>query len=138
MEWAYMGGGIAITHRGIKEVEQALRTPERRTEHFAPAINLINVGQMTGSIQQGTVSSVQVTTQTLAPNEAEGVKRFLASLADVKHDLGLNAEATAEIDSQNSNNRKPDDIRPPQARDPERGSHGSARSTGICARSGGG
>jgi hypothetical protein len=57
------GGVYEITHRGIKEYEQAIRQPTERTEHF-PAFteihNIINIERMEQSqIQQGTVNSSQ-------------------------------------------------------------------------------
>jgi hypothetical protein len=59
MEYATMGGGIAITHYDVKEVEEALRHPEQPTHYFQP-VNIINIQHMEGSqIQQGTNSSSQ-------------------------------------------------------------------------------
>jgi hypothetical protein len=57
----YQGlGGISITHLGVLEVERALSNPKQETEHFPPAINVIQVGSMHGSqIQQGTIHSKQ-------------------------------------------------------------------------------
>lgn len=54
-----LGGGIAITHYGIKEIEEAYENPNEATEHFMP-INLINIENMNNStIQQGTIHSTQ-------------------------------------------------------------------------------
>jgi len=100
IEWAYMGGGIAITHRGIKEVEQALSQPDRPTEHFAPAINVIHIGQMSGQIQQGTIGSVQNQTQSVGDAEIAQLARFIEEVKRAKGDLPDGAEAGADLDAQ--------------------------------------
>lgn len=52
-----LGGLIALTHWGIKEVEEALENPNKATEHFLP-INIINIGAMHNStLQQATTNS---------------------------------------------------------------------------------
>jgi hypothetical protein len=53
-------GGVCITHDGVREVEQALTAPDRKTEHFAPAATVLVHGDVIGSqIQSGTVGSSQ-------------------------------------------------------------------------------
>lgn len=62
LEFAAMGGEIAITHAGVVEVEQSLSTPEAPTEHFPPAatVNILNIQTMIGSqVQQGTTGGEQ-------------------------------------------------------------------------------
>lgn len=52
-----LGGGIVLTHWGVKEVEEALQNPDKPTEHFLP-INIINIGSMHNStLQQATANS---------------------------------------------------------------------------------
>ncbi len=59
LKYVAMGGAIAITHYGIKEVEEALSHPDQPTEYFPP-INIINIHHMESSqIQQNTVGSTQ-------------------------------------------------------------------------------
>lgn len=54
-----LGGGIAITHYGRLEIEQAMENPNKSTEHFMP-INVFNIKNMNNStIQQGTSNSIQ-------------------------------------------------------------------------------
>jgi hypothetical protein len=55
-------GDVAITHHGIKEMEQALLQPDHATVHFPAAVNVIQImGSVVGSqIQQGTQVSQQV------------------------------------------------------------------------------
>lgn len=56
-----MGSGIrlAITHYGIKEIEEALNEPNKQTEHFIPFNQYnISIGVMNGgAIQQSTINS---------------------------------------------------------------------------------
>ena len=55
-----MGGGIAISHRGVRHMERALCEPDAPTEYF-PAVNIIQVGRMVDShIQQASPSGIQV------------------------------------------------------------------------------
>ncbi len=54
IKYMELGGGISITHQGVVEVEEALGRPDRPTEHFPPAGNVIHIGSMVGSqIVQG-------------------------------------------------------------------------------------
>jgi hypothetical protein len=48
-----LGGYIAITHAGKKEVEQALGAPDKRTEHFSP-IQVLNIGTLIGTVEAKT------------------------------------------------------------------------------------
>jgi len=60
-----LGGGIGITHFGIKQVEEAISHPKSPTQYFPPfsTINLISIGQMINSqIQQSGAASTQVIT----------------------------------------------------------------------------
>ena len=58
LEYQGMGPQVAITHQGIKEIEQALKQPAIGTDHF-PA-NIIIVGQMTDSqISQAGATATQ-------------------------------------------------------------------------------
>lgn len=93
-------GHIALTHAGVKEVEQALSDPKKPTTHFPP-FNLIHIEHMTQSqIQQGTVGGVQQITQVVTPGESDAIKTFLTSLEAVKLELNLTAEAEAELEAQ--------------------------------------
>ncbi len=48
LEFKAFGPQIGITHRGVKEVEEALEYPDRSTRHFLP-VGGINIGMMVGS-----------------------------------------------------------------------------------------
>lgn len=66
---------VAITHRGIVEIEEALSEPEKPTEHFLP-INIISVQTMTNSqITQGSTNSTQ--TQNITQNQGEKLSEFV-------------------------------------------------------------
>jgi len=53
--------GVQVTHRGIKEMEQSLEAQSEPTQHFPPAISVINVhGPVIGSaIQSGNPGAQQ-------------------------------------------------------------------------------
>jgi hypothetical protein len=90
-------GLIAITHRGIKEVETALSKPEESTTHF-PALNYIHVEHMIGSqIQQGANQSSQVLTYNT--KDIEAILKFVADLKSQLPELKLDSETEAEVDS---------------------------------------
>jgi hypothetical protein len=72
---------ISITHKGLKEVEEALVAPARPTEHFPPAQNVIVIGTAEGAvIQQGNVDSTQQVT--IAPAKLEEARRQAAELEE--------------------------------------------------------
>jgi hypothetical protein len=48
LDFKAFGPLVGITHRGVKEVEEALEHPDSPTRHFLP-VNVINVGVMIGS-----------------------------------------------------------------------------------------
>ena len=55
-----LGGGISITHAGVKEVEAALSAPSQPTARFPAARNVIRIERAVNTvIQQGNVRSTQ-------------------------------------------------------------------------------
>jgi hypothetical protein len=100
IEWAAFGGVIAITHRGVVEIEQAQREPGSPTEFFPP-FNVIHIEHMTNShIQQGTTQSVQNINESVAAEETRALAEFLDDIRRRKSDLGLGAETVADLDAQ--------------------------------------
>ena len=82
-------GTVGITHLGVLEVERALSNPKQETEHFPPAINVIQVGQMHGSqIQQGTIHSKQ-RGQFLSQPDREPLRELLETLRAVLPEADL-------------------------------------------------
>lgn len=55
-----LGGGAAITHQGVKEVEEAEEHPERPTLHFPPFV--VSVTTHGGAVHFGNDSSTHITT----------------------------------------------------------------------------
>jgi len=91
------GTRIAITHRGIVEVETALSKPDEPTRYFPPT-NYIHVEHMTSSqIQQGTNQSSQILTYSV--NDFEALTKFIAKLKDQLPELKLGAELRSEVES---------------------------------------
>lgn len=96
-----LGGGIAITHSGILEVERACATPESPTDYFPPVMNILNIQTVVGSqIQQGTHSSTQSQTQSITDNGLQEVKSLLAILKKDIADLGLSLDALTEAQAE--------------------------------------
>ena len=93
-----LGGGISLTHWGVKEVEQAIENPSKPTEHFLP-LNIINIGTMTNStLQQGTTNSTinfTYNTQT-----AVDIEKIVSQLNDIKDSLNLSNELQNELISE--------------------------------------
>lgn len=93
-----LGGGIVLTHDGIKEVEQALENPSKPTQHFLP-INVINIGTMNNSaVQQGTIDS-NLTFQ-LGSKRVNELDSILKSLNEIKDKLDLVSELHEELISE--------------------------------------
>jgi hypothetical protein len=110
---------LGILHNGIKEVEEALGEPDKRTEHFRAYI--INVGEMHNSlIQQGTVQSYQTAFRQIIGSELtpenrerlgkvlDTVKKQLPTVTELsdsnKQELGeLIEEITGELQKDNYN-----------------------------------
>jgi hypothetical protein len=53
------GYWVAITHRGVKEVERALIAPDQPTTHFQPLNVMIVQNMVNSQVQQGTNESTQ-------------------------------------------------------------------------------
>lgn len=97
MEYAAMGGIIAITHQGVIEVENAISHPEEATQYFPP-VNIINIHHMQNSqIQQGTVESTQ--SQHLESETKNDISEFVELMKTKLPDLRLEADDMAEIEA---------------------------------------
>ena len=91
-----LDGGIAITHAGVVEVEDALSTPNKATQHFLPVMNVINIDHIQGSqIQQSVSSSTQ--TLSITDETQKNISDFIETIKDKISDLGLKQEDEAEL-----------------------------------------
>ena len=90
-----LGGIIAITHRGVLEVEELRDKPEVPTKHF-PAFNVINVGTMIGSqiSQASPASSQQIT---IGTDEKSAIENLIRELREKTSELALQAEDLSEL-----------------------------------------
>jgi hypothetical protein len=76
-----MGGAVALTHVGLREVERALSVPEAPTHYFPAVVNVLQVQSMVGSqIQQGTHGSTQSQSQTITQNELAAIQTIVNAL----------------------------------------------------------
>jgi hypothetical protein len=97
LEWAALGGLMAITHWGIKEIEEAIAAPDKATEHFPPLViaqNYIQVGSMVASsVQQGTQGSVQIASQGI---DADTLLALVADIHRVVESAALEEDGRDE------------------------------------------
>jgi hypothetical protein len=110
LKYVTLDGGVSITHLGVAEVESALLRPDKPTEHFPPAQNIIQIETMTHSvIQQGNINSNQ--TVSFETNELEAIRPFLEAFALQLPKLQIGGEekeeAQAEIDTANVQLKSP-------------------------------
>jgi hypothetical protein len=104
MEHVTLGGGIAITHFGVKEVEEALSHPERES-HYFPPVNIIQIQHMENSqIQQGSIDSSQKGTfnSTGGAELTDFLKLLKSKLPELKLLDSDQAELGADVDTINS------------------------------------
>lgn len=97
----FFSGGdlITITHTGVVEVETALDAPDRGTEHFPPAANVIVIGQMYGSqVQQGSITSQQHGSFN-EPNRDQ-LRAVAELLRTILPDLGLDEDDRQEAEAE--------------------------------------
>jgi len=94
VEVAGRGDRICITHKGIREVEQALSNPNAPTEHF-PALSVVYVGQMIDSqIQQASPGATQIL---LREDKHDELAELVESLKDSIDKLGLQHEQQIDL-----------------------------------------
>ncbi len=95
--WTF--GNITITHLGLIELEEALTSPEKPTEHFPPAVNIIQVDQMVDSqIQQASPSATQVISAAHARGQVQEVVQTLVESVDqLALELSLAQEEKSDL-----------------------------------------
>jgi hypothetical protein len=97
LEHTSIGGGIGITHYGVKEVETAILHPDQPTQYF-PAVNIINIHNMVGSnIQQGTTSSN--ITSSYKANQLDDLATFIEKLKATLPEISLSSDDKNEIET---------------------------------------
>ena len=97
LEHRTVGGGIAITHYGVREIEEALAHPTKPT-HYFPPVNVIHIHHMEQSqIQQGTVGSTQSASFSF---NAGAITSFVSELKAALPQLGLSQDASSEVDAE--------------------------------------
>lgn len=93
-----LGGGIAITHEGIVEIEDLQNNPDSSSEHF-PAINMIHIENMTNSaIQQGVSNSSQ--SIVFSEEKKNDLKTVIKELELIKEKLIFNHEIIEEFEAE--------------------------------------
>jgi hypothetical protein len=103
--------GVQITHKGIDEMEQTLEAPTEPTQHFPPAVSVINIhGSVIGSpIQSGSPGAQQEVS--VGDLNLDAVHEFLGQYAAQAAGLDLPVaaaeEMAAEIDTVKAQLRSP-------------------------------
>ncbi len=97
---SYFDVGLYIKHKGIKEVEAALTTPQSPTEHFpANVTNYISIGSMIdSSISQASPGSYQ--TISINENSKQELKEIVLALKEVLQQALLKQEQKEEMESE--------------------------------------
>lgn len=90
-----LGGGMAITHYGIVEVESALDTPDEPTTYFPP-VNIIHVGGNMDNvtIQQSTHNS---TINIISNDTINHINNYVETLDDFINNQVENADLKNEL-----------------------------------------
>lgn len=95
--WAHLTPSrVNMTHRGIKEMEQSIQAPTKPTEHFPPAISIVNIsGTVIGSpIQSGSPGAQQESHIDLKLGD---IREFVKKLENSAQNLGLQEEQQQEL-----------------------------------------
>ena len=94
-----MGGGVSITHEGIKEIEKARENPDKGTMHFPAINNIIYVENMNQSqVQQGTTDSTQSYINNSSSEVLELLKGLLVEIDNEKIDENIKEAAKANVE----------------------------------------
>lgn len=95
-----LGGGMSITHYGVKEIEEAFTKPDRPTEHFIPVNQYnISIGVMHGgAIQQA--SNGTTINYTVSNDILDSVKQFAKELNAELHNLKISNAQKSELYSE--------------------------------------
>lgn len=93
-----LGGGIVLTHWGVKEVEEALENPDRPTEHFLP-FNIITIGTMTNSTLQQATNNSTINFQ-FDTRKLNDIDTLLVSIDQIKDTLNLSIDLHQELISE--------------------------------------
>ena len=98
IEFQGISGIIGITHRGIREVEEALSHPNIPTSHFLP-VNVISINQMVNSqIQQASPEATQIVG--ISENKYEELKEVIQSLKESIDKLNLEPQQKSDLQAE--------------------------------------
>lgn len=98
IEHRSIGGFIAISHWGIREIENALSNPEEPTQYFPP-VNIIHVGKMINSqVQQASPGAQQMIA--ISIQLQQDIKKFLEELKESMDKIELNLEQKSDVNAE--------------------------------------
>jgi hypothetical protein len=96
-----LGGGIGITHYGIKEVEESMLHPNTPTYHFPPreSVTIISVGNMDHSqMQVNSPGSVQTTT--ISGSNLVELKEIMKLISEITDKVELEPSAKGDLEAE--------------------------------------
>lgn len=108
LEHRTIGGGIGITHHGVREVEDARSAPSTPTEYFPPSgsvpatppsvTNILhNYGTIGGSVQQAGAGAAQTITQDQRQQIAQVLGELKNAMAGAKLDAATRGDIEAQV-----------------------------------------
>jgi mRNA-degrading endonuclease YafQ of YafQ-DinJ toxin-antitoxin module len=89
---------IFITHKGVKEVEQALTNPQSSTQHFPPNIIYIAGNVTESAIQQGSSYAKQIVN--INRSQHQDLNEILELLKGVLNESGLKQQNKTELNAE--------------------------------------
>jgi hypothetical protein len=99
----YLGGGIVLTHQGVKEVEEAATNPEKPTLHFPAYITNIYGDNIAGDKVMGDKIGTQINNNTEFTQISQDIKDLLNRLSDEYPDDSSRVLAAKAIDNADLN-----------------------------------
>jgi hypothetical protein len=100
----YIGGGIIITHQGVREVEEAEENPGKQTLHFSPhIINNIYGDSIGGDKVMGDKIDTQINNHPYLAQTAQEIKALLDGLSANYPDDSSRVIAAKAIDNADRN-----------------------------------
>jgi hypothetical protein len=97
------GGGIMLTHQGVKEVEEASKNPEKPTLHFPANVMYIYGDNIAGDKVMGDKIGTQINNHTEIAQTSQDIKNLLNRLSDEYPDDSSRVLAAKAIDNVDRN-----------------------------------
>lgn len=97
-EGGSLGGGISLSHKGVVEIEQAVREPRKPTEHFPAGMSIVIERMINSQIVQGSPGAQQH--GDWSSNDIGAALSWIRQVHEALPNLRLDAETRAEVDAE--------------------------------------